>query len=414
MATQGIVFTPRLSKPYFKPKQSCMKIPLLKTSLSLLLFAGLGQSFAQMDGPNAFMLGNFVEIGINELGYEGAPCNDGDTIHCRGGAGPYGTLGFTANPAMDGWVTFNGDFYSVGAPENGFGLKFDHLGTTYEVGNNGSGIGDIAGSITSYTETFDSITVIWDGTIIDLDLTVMYEIKKDEHFYTTSMLLNNSGVDDYTNVFYYRNFDPDNNQSISGSFVTTNTIESQSEMADDSVIVSASQDLPYVSEVILHAYGEDWKGFRGGFFNRDAGDMWNGTGGLITTEGSSATADQAFGVAYKVGDIPPGKAASEWFSFATAFKRGIVFEEEDEPDTDGLNEHSLDFKIYPNPTEIGNVNIVLAGQFNFQITDLNGRIIASGIGTDKKEIELNNIEKGIYFITLQQNDNANTQKLIIR
>ncbi|NOQ72185.1 MAG: T9SS type A sorting domain-containing protein [Crocinitomix sp.] len=392
-----------------------MKLSLLKTSVSLLLFAGMGQSFAQMDGANAFMLGDYVEIGINEGGYEGAPCPGGDTIHCRGGGGEFGVLGFTANPEMDGWIIFNGDFYSVGAPENGFGLEFDHLGTNYTFGNNGFSIDQIAGSITSYTETVDSITVIWDGTIMDLDLTVKYEIKKDEHFYTTSMLIDNSGLDDYTDVFYYRNFDPDNNQSISGSYVTTNTIESQSEMADDSVIVSASQDLPYFSEVVLHAYGEDWKGFRGGFSNRDASDMWNGAAGLTTTEGSSAIADQAFGVAYKIGDIPPGKAASEWFSFATAFKRDVVFEEEeDEPDTDGLNEHALDFKIYPNPTETGNVNIALASQFNFQITDLNGRVILTGNGTDKKEIQLKEIEKGIYFITLQQNDIANTQKLIIR
>lgn len=394
-----------------------MKTTILKTSFSLLLSFGISQSFAQLAGDDAFMLGDYVEVGINEFGYEGTPCNDGDTIHCRGGAGEYGTLGFTANPAMDGWAVFNGDFYSVGAPENGFGLEFDHLGTNYTFSNNALGVADIPGSITSYAETADSITVIWDGTIMDLELTVKYEIKKDEHFYTTSMLLNNTGLDAYSNVYYYRNFDPDNNQSISGSFVTTNTIESQSEMADDSVRVSATQDLPYVSEVILHAYGADWKGFRGGFSNRDGSDMWNGTGGLSTIEGSSAVSDQAIGVAYKIATLPPGKTASEWFSFATAFKRGISFGEGDvdeEPDTGDLNEHKLDFKIYPNPNATGNLNVVLLGQFNFKITDLNGRLISFGNGIDKKEIDLNDIEKGIYFITLEQNGNVNTEKLIIR
>jgi hypothetical protein len=391
-----------------------MKLINLKTLFSLIFTVCISQTFAQMDGVNAFMLGDYVEVGISEHGYEGAPCNDGDTIHCRGGAGPYGTLGFTANPAMDGWVLFNGDFYTVGAPENGFGLEFDHLDSNYTVGNNGMGLVEIPGSISSYTETVDSIIVIWDGTILDLELTVMYEIKKDEHFYTTSMLLDNTGLDDYTDVYYYRNFDPDNNQSIGAGFVTTNTIESQSEMADDSVIVSASQAGITPSEVILHAYGEDWKGFRGGFSNRDASDMWNGTGGLITTEGSSAFADQAFGVAYSIGDIPPGKAASEWFSFATAFKRGVVFGEDDEPDTDGIIENSLDYKIYPNPNETGNLNIALIGQFNYQITDINGRLILMGSGADNVEINLNSVEKGIYFITLEQNEMTKTEKLIVR
>lgn len=277
---------------------------------------------------------------------------------------------------------------------------------------------EIYGAITAFIETSDSIIVIWEGSILELDMTERCDLKKDQHYYTTSVLLDNTGLDPFTDLYYYRNIEPDNNQTIDGGWHTQNTVESQSEMADDSVRVSATQDEPWLSEIILHAYGPNWKGFIGGFINRDASDMWNGDGPgwdpPNITEGASEFADKAFGIAYKVGILPPGKVASEWFSFATAFKRDIVFEEEEEPDTDELDENSINFRIYPNPNETGNLNIALIGQFKYQITDINGRLILMGSGADNVEIDLTQVENGIYFITLEQNEITKTEKLIVR
>lgn len=44
-------------------------------------------------------------------------------------------------------------------------------------------------------------------------------------------------------------------------------------MADDSVIVRAYQNEPWVSEVFYSAYGADWKGAIGGFSNRNGADI---------------------------------------------------------------------------------------------------------------------------------------------
>ena len=95
--------------------------------------------------------------------------------------------------------------------------------------------------------------------------------------------------------------------------------------------------------------------------------MWNGADGLTIVEGSKSVSDQAIGVAYNITTFPSGKTASEWFSFATAFKRGIYFGGDDideEPGTGHLNEHKLDFQTYPNPNENRSLNIILLGPFN--------------------------------------------------
>lgn len=381
-----------------------------KLLLTLVAFFTTGTISAQMVGDHAYMIGDYVILGISANGHEGAPCLD--TVPCT--APPSGLLGMLANPAMDDWVTINGDFFSMGAPESGFGVQYTYLGDTYGKSNNAfTGLNEIDGEITEYYETTDSIIVTWVGQPVEdeLELTIIYELKKDQHYYTTSMMLDNIGVETFTDVYYYRNLDPDNNQSSGAGFSTENTIISQSEMADDSVIVKASQDA-FDSHVVFHAYGADWKGFYGGFSNRNASEMWNAEGPIIGTEGASITADVACGVAYKIETLPPGKAASDVFSFATAFKPDVVIEEE--PNTSGLGENNIKFELYPNPSNGDLVNLNVSGFYNYAILDLKGSITLSGTGNELTQIDVNGIEKGIYFIQIQQDNHSVTEKLIIQ
>tara|TARA_B110000037_G_scaffold84939_1_gene100844 strand:+ start:7672 stop:8169 length:498 start_codon:yes stop_codon:yes gene_type:complete len=165
--------------------------------------------------------------------------------------------------------------------------------------------------------------------------------------------------------------------------------------------------------MIFEAYGPEWKRFFGGFYNRDASEMWNGSGALITTEGFSNYADMAQGIALK---FPPllSRAGSEAYSVATSFKSGIVHVG-DEPAADGLNENGqIDFRLYPNPNEGELIDLQIDGEFKYQITDINGRLIVMGSGADNVEIDLTQVENGIYFITLEQNEITKTEKLIVR
>lgn len=392
-----------------------MKRMKLSISVFAMAILGMGANLnAQVSGDNAFMIGDFVEIGIFEAGYEGAPLDSTISTHYRGTTNK---LGFIANPAADGWVEYNGDFYQPGSPESGFGIGFTKSGVDYDYANNAVGLFEIPGEITSYYETADSIIVDWEGMPAGDSLLVMltYTLKKDQHFYRTFIEFDNIGSETYTDVYYYRNIDPDHNQSIGWSFTTTNTIESQSEMANDSVIVSATQTMGWTAEMILEAYGPEWKGFVGGFANRDASEMWDGTGILTGTEGYSITADQAVGIALKIPTLPPGRRAeSPVYSFSTAFKSDIVYEDEEPVDTDGLYENSIDFNMYPNPNSGDILDLQVSGEFTYSIVDLKGSIVLTGQGNGYTQIDLRSIEKGIYIINIKQNDAGATEKLIIQ
>lgn len=389
----------------------------MRLSIAILTMAALGTGAnlnAQVSGDNAFMIGDYVEVGIFEAGYEGAPIDTSIATHARG---TFDRLGFIANPAADGWVEYNGDFYIPGSPESGFGIGFTRAGVDYDYGNNAVGLFEIPGEITSYYSTVDSIIVDWEGMPIGDSILVKlkYTLKKDEHFYRTFIEFDNVGSETYSDVYYYRTLDPDNNQELGWGYATTNTIVSQSEMADDSVIVSAVSISAWTSIMLFEAYGPEWKGYTGGFANRDASEMWDGAGSLTGTEGYTNFADQAIGITLKIATLPPGrkKVESEVYSFATAFKGDIVYE--DEPiDTDGLNEHDIDFNLYPNPNTGDIVDLQITGEFVYSIVDLKGSIVLNGQGNGYTQIDLKSIEKGIYIINIRQNGANATEKLIIR
>ena len=391
-----------------------MKAGILKPFiLTLILGSSSLITNAQIVDGHAYMVGDYVEVGINENGHEGAPCPEVPEMHCRGGAD---MIGFVANPQEDGWVEFDGDFFTPGSPESTWGCEFTLLGETYDFDNSAATGSTFPGSIIDFTETDDSVSVTWQGSTMDLEITILYELQKDQHYYRTSVLIENLGVETFEDVYFYRNFDADNNQSIGGTFSTTNTIVSQSGVVDDSCIVESSQSLPWESVCILAANGVDWKAYTGSFFARDAVEMWTGTGPLNGTEGYSNVADQAIGLVHLNETILPGKASSDWFSFTTSFKRGIDFSVEDDDDepTSGIStEKQTLFEMYPNPSNGENITVSISGKFNYTITDIKGSVVLSGNGNNLTTINIADMDKGIYFMNINQENNKATEKLII-
>lgn len=272
---------------------------LVLSFLSLVSFS----AFAQIVGANAYMIGDFVEVGIDARGYEGAPMLGGS--HARGGVG----LGFVANPAMDGWVQYDGDFFLPGSPENGFGIEV--AGTNY--GNNRVGLYQIPGSISSYDVTGDCIKVQWSGAAAGVAVDITYSMITTNLFYNTQVILTNTTGATLTDVYYYRNFDPDNNQSIGGGFSTTNTIEAQPSPACEKALVSATQTAPHPSYVGIGAIGPDYRVTYGGFANRDASNIWNGTG-FTSAVGSTGTGDVAISMAHRTYTLAPGESDTIQFT----------------------------------------------------------------------------------------------------
>ncbi|WP_066758542.1 PKD domain-containing protein [Crocinitomix algicola] len=277
--------------------------------LVLLVVGWIGteSSYSQIIGASAYLIGDNVEIGINDAGHEGAPRLIGSNNRSNLAAGSPVYFGFVANPQLDGWGNYDGDFFTPGTPENGFGIEVG--GVNYS--NNASGnLEQIPGSITSYEEVGECITVMWEGEVANVHVTVIYRLISTELYYTTEVILTNTGALPMTDVYYYRNVDPDNNVTIGGGYATTNTIVSQPGADCEVALVTAEQNTPWDSYMGFGAIGENFRVARGGFANRDASNIWNGVGGLSGVEGSSATADRAIALGYRVETLTPGEPES--------------------------------------------------------------------------------------------------------
>ncbi len=266
--------------------------------LFLLLVAWIGDSsvFGQLVGTSAYIYGDNVEIGINDAGHEGAPRQIASNNRSNQALGSPVYFGFVANPQLDGWGNYDGDFFTPGSPENGFGLEIG--GVNYS--NNASGsLEQIPGSISSYNVEGDCIFVEWDGEIANVEVHIVYRLITTELYYTTEVTLTNTGGGDLTDVYYYRNLDPDNNVTIGGGYGTQNTVVAQPTPACEKALVTATQTGPWDSYIGLGAIGEDFRVSYGGFANRDASNIWNGLGGLTGTTGATVFADQAISLSYK-------------------------------------------------------------------------------------------------------------------
>jgi len=296
---------------------------LALTAFFVICFLNTNILNAQMVGANAYIKGTSVEIGIAGAGgYEGCPTGVSPPLpgmHFRSG-NPF--FGFVSNPQVNAWATFDGDFFTPGSPENGWGIE---IGSGVNYSNNCSGpTVQIPGAMSSWTQTFTCISATWDGNLTtgtNLHIKVNYFLNQPDLFYTTTVSVTNNTAATIADMYYYRNFDPDNNQPISGDFTTQNTIVSQPGVGlcntahvKATSLVPASQPMSYVG---LAATGANWRATFGGFSNRDGSDIWNSTGpyfpALSGGVGSTAFQDAAIAIAYRIQNLAPG--ATETFKF---------------------------------------------------------------------------------------------------
>ena len=117
--------------------------------LLVIAFPCLNTS-AQIVSGNAFLKGNYIEIGIAPCGTYGSSVVAPAGYHPRGGTAGPDSLGMVADPFKDGWTTgspaYMGDYFLPKLPEEGFGVEIN--ATNY---NNNSlcGTSGIAGSMTA-------------------------------------------------------------------------------------------------------------------------------------------------------------------------------------------------------------------------------------------------------------------------
>jgi hypothetical protein len=86
----------------------------------------------------------------------------------------------------------------------------------------------------------------------------------------------------------------------------------------------------------------------------------------------------------------------------------------------GISENFNSFNITPNPTN-GMVYVSAAnnaGTFNYEVTDANGRLIATAVnainGAATTSIDLSKVETGVYFIRLSNTTSDKVYRVVVQ
>jgi hypothetical protein len=396
--------------------------------LFALFFTVADFSFAQIVGGNAYMKGNNIEIGISGIGgFEGAPLDSTSVpfgMHFRSN-NPF--FGFVANPQLNSWATFDGDFFTPGSPENGWGFEIDSVFGPSQ-GNNCSYLQQINGAITNWSYLMPQTDCDWEGdatSATDLHFKINYQLQDNDLFYITTVTVTNNTTLTIPQLYYYRNLDPDNNIILSSDYTTNNTILGQPACCTYAN-VSATQALPWNSFfAFLTEADTNWRASVGGFSNRDASDLWNGVG-FNQTVGTSSFIDEAIAISYRIQNLIPG--GSETFKFCTMFAgdsatvaAAISGLDASLTSVNNLSGIQNMVSVYPNPfNENATISIDKTVQLKnaeMHLYNVLGEEISSmsSIQTHEFKIQKNSISEGVYFYKIINNAMViGTGKLIIK
>ena len=292
---------------------------IIKISIAILSVFVPFTNWAQIEGTNAFLMGPSIEIGIHNNGYEGSSVGPAGPDHAR--LGP--RLGFVANPEDDAWTNYDGDYYLPGSPENTFGIQID--GIDYQ--NSASPEYDIpAVGVSDYEVIGKCKMVQWNGSVGGIDINLLYKLDTTTTYYTVDVTLVNTNAVDKSNIYFYKTFDPDNNQTIGWNFVTFNEIESQPSPFCSKSIVSATQINSWTSYVGLGAIDPQIRVSKGNFAVAQGDWIYNASGpgmtGVVGPPGGLV--DEAISICKRIPTFRAG--ATENFQFVVILDASQVEE----------------------------------------------------------------------------------------
>ena len=268
-----------------------------------LVSSAFATGFCEVNDPgtSAFIRNSYVELG---LGNDGAFGEGGYPAgwHYRSNSGQFG---FVANPQKNGWASFYGDFFSPGSPLEGWGVQV--AGTNY-TNFNGGGMG-VPGSIGDPACNIDICgnlggAVEWSGAVGGLTVKTQYGVVNDDLYIVMTVTLTNTGSSTLSDVYWFRNVDPDNSVMNGGGYATTNTIISQP--SDASPLASVKATGADGADLFLLSADDRARVTHGGFYNSNAGAIWSGSG-FSSAVGATANADEAISLAVRIGDMAPGQ-----------------------------------------------------------------------------------------------------------
>jgi hypothetical protein len=222
--------------------------------IAFCFFVNPGQ--AQIVGANAFLQGQYLEIGMNDNGSYGASTSPANYHSHLTGATftPGGALAEVYDYGHDGWTVgspaFAGDFTYPGLPFEGWELQVgtarsQAAATAAGFTTGGGGIG-LSGSIVGYSSVGGNKMVSWAGSALGGQLLIDKTTRLDTlaSWVITTVQLRNTGATPLSNVYYTRMSDADIDQTWGGGFSTSNWITYQNDTAHRVLTTTAGMTTP--------------------------------------------------------------------------------------------------------------------------------------------------------------------------
>ena len=140
-------------------------------------------------------------------------------------------------------------------------------------------------------------------------LTQTTTLGDDANYFTTTIDVANGSSGELTDVRFLRNFDPDQDVQMRGSYYTANDVIHNPTGADDVAIVSAKGAVSGMEVAMIGLHG-DWRASSFGFTNRDP---YTPQAYDTPSDPNGQQNDQAISLAYDFGRIAAGNHATTTF-----------------------------------------------------------------------------------------------------
>ena len=282
---------------------------------TLLLFFAITFS---VNAQDVFLKGRYVNLGVHSSGSFGT-ASSAPTGYVSRSTG--GQLGFVCDVGKDGFSSgtpnFLGDYFVPGSPEEGWGMQWNTTssGNTRVNFNNFGlmGLSDVTRNSHTKTTLNGSQRSEWQGTATSGSQKALVQqtviLDSLDQFFTIQILIKNVGTDPLYGLKYFRNVDPDHEQTLTGDYTTINYVENQPGWGtnkDVATVVALGQVYKY--PCILGAVDSRAKVSVGGFSVRTPDDVLNYSGGA--TKSNPYTGDVAISLAFNLGKLDPGKCVT--------------------------------------------------------------------------------------------------------
>ena len=286
-----------------------------------------------------FLKSDFMEVGIAPNGAFGTPNDAPAGYHPRPSpiisqlynpvTGTFvnrsQAIGFVADYTKDGWTNgtpaFMGDYFMPGTVQEGWSIEIDGIkrnaySNNYAAnGSTGFSTG-LTGTNILYNATATEEKSVWSGMSSTLAIKQTIVLKKSKSYFTVSVLLKNTGTDTLKKIYYMRTVDPDNEVSVTGSFVTKNKIAFQPPNPFNKTLVTATGAV-YNAYLGLGTKACDSKCFYLSSGLTPMGSLQSTfdqtAGGFIYQD--SATADVGIGIVFRLGNLAPGDSTTIAYAY---------------------------------------------------------------------------------------------------